>query len=77
MKKRKKLILCLLYLIDLEQYKRLPSFDETNDTKKQQISPDHHLDNTTADERVSFTLEKEILDDDKDEIVYSSISNRT
>jgi len=77
MKKRKKLTLCLLYLIDLEQYKRLPSFDETNDTKKRQISPAHHLDNTTADERVSFTLEKEILDDDKDEIVYSSISNRT
>ena len=44
-------------------------------TKKRPISPARHLMNTTADERVSFTLEKEIVDDEKDEIVYSSTSN--
>jgi hypothetical protein len=43
--------------------------------KKRPISPDRHLVNTTADERVSFSLEKDIFDDDKDEIVYSSTSN--
>jgi hypothetical protein len=50
-------------------------FDETDITKNRSISPKRHLLNTTADERVSFSLEKEIIDDDKDEIVYSSASN--
>ncbi|CAM4776642.1 unnamed protein product [Rotaria magnacalcarata] len=62
-------------MICLDQEKRSLSFDETTIAKKQQIFPSRHLDNTTADERVSFSLEKEIIDDDKDEIVYSSTSN--
>ncbi len=61
--------------LDLDQSKRLLSFDETDIATKRPVSPTRHLDNTTADERVSFTLEKEILDDEKDEIVYSSTSN--
>jgi hypothetical protein len=44
-------------------------------TKKRQLSPGRHLDNTTADERVSFSLRNEIIDDEKDEVVYSSTSN--
>lgn len=62
-------------MLDLDQQKRPLSFDETDMTKKRQISPARHLVNTTTDERVTFTLEKDILDDDKDEIVYSSTSN--
>ncbi|CAF0824473.1 unnamed protein product [Rotaria sp. Silwood1] len=62
-----------MYRIDHD--KRSLSFDETNVAKKQQIVPTRHLDTTTTDERVSFSLEKELPDDDKDEIVYSSTSN--
>ncbi|CAF1123529.1 unnamed protein product [Rotaria sordida] len=61
--------------MSLEQNKRSLSFDETNIAKNQQIYPTRHLDNTTADERVSFSLDKEFPDDDKEEIVYSSASN--
>ena len=64
-----------MFLIDLDSSKRLLSFNETDITAKRPVSPTRHLDNTTADERVSFTLEKENLDDEKDEIVYSSTSN--
>ncbi|CAF4085255.1 unnamed protein product, partial [Rotaria sp. Silwood2] len=59
----------------LDQDKCSLSFDETNVAKRQQIFSTRHLDTTTADERVSFSLEKELPDDDKDEIVYSSTSN--
>ncbi|CAF5134276.1 unnamed protein product, partial [Rotaria sp. Silwood1] len=59
----------------IDHDKRSLSFDETNVAKKQQIVPPRHLDTTTTDERVSFSLEKELPDDDKDEIVYSSTSN--
>ncbi len=65
----------MIFLLDLDQSKRPLSFDETDITKKRPVSPTRHLENTAADERVSFTLEKEIIDDEKDEIVYSSTSN--
>jgi len=73
MKTNKKII--FVHLLDLDQPKRPLSFNETDITKNRPISPSRHLENTTADERVSFTLEKEIIDDEKDEIVYSSTSN--
>ncbi len=74
-KRKRKSYKCFFYLLDLDQTKRSLSFDETDMNKKRPISPDRHLVNTTADERVSFSLEKDIFDDDKDEIVYSSTSN--
>ncbi|CAF0805774.1 unnamed protein product [Adineta steineri] len=63
--------------ISLGQCEHGSSIDKIDNIKEQQISPAHHLDTTPAIERASFTLEKEILDDEKDEIVYSSTSNIT
>ncbi|CAF0758440.1 unnamed protein product [Adineta ricciae] len=41
------------------------------------LSPARHLDNPATFERVSFTLEKDVVDTEKDEVVYSSASNIT
>jgi len=52
------------------------SFDETDLLKKQTISTSRLVENMTAGERVSFALEKDIPDDDKEEVVYNSIAER-
>jgi hypothetical protein len=64
-----------IYLLGLEQYEGLLSIDGTNIAKNRPISPARHVDNTPAIERISFSLEKEVTDDDKDEVVYSATSN--
>lgn len=61
--------------LDLDQRRRASLFDQTDLIRKISLSPTRTLENTKADERVSFTLEKDIVDDEKDEIVYSSTSN--
>ena len=66
----------LLCLLGLDQYKPLLPVDETDIAEQQhQISPARRVDDTTAAERVSFSLKKEMIEYEKDEIVYSSASN--
>ncbi|UJR27365.1 hypothetical protein I4U23_008657 [Adineta vaga] len=45
-------------------------------SSNQQLSSACHLDNPKTYERVSFTLEKDIVDNEKDEVVYGSPLNR-
>ena len=69
----------------LEQHQTPLPYDEPALAEETQapVSPARHQDNAiaAADERVSFTLKKEIPgdddDDEKDEVVYSATSNRT
>jgi hypothetical protein len=67
----------LLSYLDLDQYKSAFTFDETDNDRQPTISPARRLEKATTDERVSFTLKTEGLDQEKDEIVYNCISNRT
>ena len=64
-----------MYFIGFDQDQRSSVIDGKDLVKYGQIHSEHHLSSTTTDERVTFSLEKEFLDDDKEEIVYSSTSN--
>lgn len=61
--------------LDLGQPPSPALADRTDTDKVSIVSPARSLQNTTTGERVSFTLKKQVSDDEKDEVVYSSISN--
>lgn len=61
------------FLLDLVRDQTTIDTNQQQDRKKIPILP---VRNNITDERISFTLEKDLIDNDKEEVVYSSRSNR-